>query len=1853
MALHLKCRFGKLIHIMRWPFILLIVLSCFISFPIIGSALAAETVTSTLEWSAIFDGSVSNTENTRAMAVDNDGNVYVTGKSRPKVGDEYWLTVKYDKDLNEVWKASYREAGGDYPRTIAVDSDGNVFVTGSIKVSGIVSYGTVKYNAAGVQRWVRTFNQGVNSTPNSSAIYEDGDDGKTYLYVSGNRLYDYSGSYTSQDHLAIKYDTSDDAIYSDPIQIAEYDGPGSGSDKVKGLVVDADGNVYVTGIIYVSAEAGYSCATFKYNKALEQQWLSTSAVGQAAMVVDSGGNVYLTGTYNKDYLTVKLNSLGEEEWVKSYNGPWDGNYEDNARAIAVDSAGNVYVTGDSVGLGTNVDYTTIKYNSNGDPQWVKRYEGTGLGSGNSAPREYARAIAVDGSGDVYVTGSRDSSSSPPSNNKDYATIKYAAADGSELFVATYGSENTREEAYHMALYTDSTDDKVYVYVTGDANGELYSDREYDYATVKYEAADLTETKTIICDDVGSSDSRATDLAVDSSGNAYVTGVTETGNNNSNYLTAKYAPADGAVLWETSYNSAAEGEASTDISEAVVVDSSGNAYVTGSISSTSGDDCVTIKYNAETGQEEWAMIYDGEYWDSCVDIGLYVDVDDGKDYVYVAGTTSTGSGSEYLVIKYDTEDGNEEWVRFFNYVSPGSGNSASALAVDKDGNVYVAGSSGTIQNYTAYSVVMFDKNGDEEKMWFHGYGPCDTDQTREADHVAKAIAVDGSGNSYVTGWSFDGNLTDISRYYDYATIGYNSEGNEILTATYNGTGKRYYVYDSRDYANAIAVDADGNVYVTGEGGIVNGSEYHTIKYSPPPVGEELWTSTFEGEYGYNKATAIAVDGFGRIYVTGAMKTTGSYSSDYATVAYDSEGTELWVETWNGGETTSYGENIPSAISVKNGNVYVTGVSVGIGTGKDFGTVMYSQTTETTDSEPPVIDERTPGVDAANVVLTTLVTATFNEPMAESTIIGSISNFTVSAAGTGDVAGTVTYDEELNTARFSPTEDLFHNTEYKVTISAAVTDVAGNALGADDVWFFTTVAEPDITPPEIVDTATTPIDGAIDVTTSPLITVTFNEAMNRSTVTGSFTLLNTDTGSTATGTVAYDTGSWIARFDLVSPLAFGSKYEARITMGAKDLAGNGLTEDYVWVFTIGSEPDTTPPRVITDSESPGKNETRVLVTLDSVSAEFNESMNPSSISAETFTVTVRDTGIPVSYDSVNYDGGIAYFNFESDLDYDTVYKVMIAGDVTDIAGNTMGNNHEWFFLTALAPPLPPSPDPNPPVVVSVTPLNGVDRIPFHRDIWDLGILTATFNEAMDPTTVEAWGTFTLETTSNTPVAVRVEYDIAAMTARCFPLTNLSSNTTYRATISTEAKDLAGNRMTQNKVWQFSTGYDPTEPCYPELNQTIGCNNFDHFTYGTGAWVQRSYIFTTGPMGEAAHRAQVTDGEDHAHKTYADDEIESEAEAEVNSSTFTLKVRSQEKVVNGGKNDGGAFAASKVEVTGAPPGTVIPVTAVISRSFRGSGAVELQVHDFEDRGALGSVFISSGGEDYYVRRIDPFGVDAKENYIYDYGNITGSVSEFEFLYPATPNNGLFFYFAGSAGRGSNDSTSAEVSATVKLVFRPPPGVTVTLATGQTFVGDFDSDGDGVADAEDDDRDNALIATPSAAIGPGKIGVALDASSDGGKSLSQTQAFSASDPAVNQAGRPTPATRTFPHGLVSFRVNGVEPGGDVTVTLTFPENIPAGAKYYKVDANGFYEFGGAVIFGNTVTLTLTDNGNRSGGDSNGVADDGVIDDPGGIALLVKKDDPSNNTTAGTGGDGGSNGDSGGGDGGGCFIGMTTSLGR
>ena len=155
-----------------------------------------------------------------------------------------------------------------------------------------------------------------------------------------------------------------------------------------------------------------------------------------------------------------------------------------------------------------------------------------------------------------------------------------------------------------------------------------------------------------------------------------------------------------------------------------------------------------------------------------------------------------------------------------------------------------------------------------------------------------------------------------------------------------------------------------------------------------------------------------------------------------------------------------------------------------------------------------------------------------------------------------------------------------------------------------------------------------------------------------------------------------------------------------------------------------------------------------------------------------------------------------------------------------------------------------------------------------------------------------------------------------------------------------------------------------------------------------------------------------------------------------------------------------------------------------------------------------------------------------------------------------------------------------------------------------DNDRDRDGVLDPEDDYPDDRTKATPQADTGTGKI--LIDTTLNPGTTLSVVKTILDSDPGLNQTGKPS--GYEFRHGLVSYQVNGVEPGASINISITFPADIPEDSRCYKVRSNGFYEFTNAVINGRTLTLTLTDGGQ---GDADGLKN-GEISNIVGIAEPV-----------------------------------------
>lgn len=421
-----------------------------------------------------------------------------------------------------------------------------------------------------------------------------------------------------------------------------------------------------------------------------RRWTSPDAESDWAyeIAVDDSGYIYVTGkTHNSgtndDWTTIKYDSDGDTAWIRNFASP--GTANERANAIAIGLSGNTYLTGYTMSSGAG-DYLTIKYRPNGDTAWTKIYDGI------SAQYDFSRWVAVDGQENVYITGY----SRGLSYQYDIATVKYDSS-GNQVWVARYDGPGNYSDYGNKVI----TDNSGYVYVVGQAN-PFASGTRYDYVTIKYYAS------------------------------------------------------DGDTAWVRTYNGTAD---SSDIARDIEVDASGNVYVTGSCrNSGTQTDIVTIKYDS-TGYQEWAKTYSNP--DTIASDGGYGIKVDGLGNVYVVGQSrGLGTNTDIVTIKYDP-DGNEVWTERYNgpdndYDTPSTEVGGKCIDMDQYGNIYVTGVSRGATSMYDYLAIMYDSAGVEQ--WVAGYNCCDS-----VDY-ALAVAIDNAGGVYIAGRS-----VGLGTYYDMATV----------------------------------------------------------------------------------------------------------------------------------------------------------------------------------------------------------------------------------------------------------------------------------------------------------------------------------------------------------------------------------------------------------------------------------------------------------------------------------------------------------------------------------------------------------------------------------------------------------------------------------------------------------------------------------------------------------------------------------------------------------------------------------------------------------------------------------------------------------------------------------------------------------------------------------------------------------------------------------------------------------------------------------------------------------------------------------------------------------------------------
>jgi hypothetical protein len=285
------------------------------------------------------------------------------------------------------------------------------------------------------------------------------------VFVTGNSAGD--DPYSSPDYATVKYDPDGTQLW-----VRRYD-TGWDDDRAHALATGSDGSVYVTGGSNTGSR--YDIVTVKYASDGTELWvrdepgaLSSDGGGWAIRVGDSGeawvGGRGLSDVYDYDFVMLKYDSAGVLLWSAFYDGPVAG--DDKVCDMIVDAAGNSYVTGYSAGVG-GMDYTTIKYDTDGVEQWVKRYDGPA----SSDDRPYEMTLTSTGS--VAVTGKSMSTGS----SYDYATVCYTAFGESGWTMRYDGTAELEDWGY--AIGSDGSGN---VYVTGKSTGVA---SDFDYATIKY------------------------------------------------------------------------------------------------------------------------------------------------------------------------------------------------------------------------------------------------------------------------------------------------------------------------------------------------------------------------------------------------------------------------------------------------------------------------------------------------------------------------------------------------------------------------------------------------------------------------------------------------------------------------------------------------------------------------------------------------------------------------------------------------------------------------------------------------------------------------------------------------------------------------------------------------------------------------------------------------------------------------------------------------------------------------------------------------------------------------------------------------------------------------------------------------------------------------------------------------------------------------------------------------------------------------------------------------------------------------------------------------------------------------
>jgi hypothetical protein len=438
------------------------------------------------KWAQSYNGPANCCENAPKIALDPQGNIFITGKStttRDSPGGSFndgIATIKYDTHGNEMWVRRFDGPGyaTDVPSDIATDTVGNVYVTG-YSAGADSQYVTLKYDTDGNLLWARY--AGSPLYDNAFALDVDG---RGNVYITGREAYRFNPyNMPVYQFLTVKYDANGNEIWQRTFETPQQMGAEAADVKA-----DDEGNVYVAGKGYLPSEPeskGYDIFAVKYDADGNELWVTQfSGDGPeyynddtaSKLRLDGKGNLYLLGSTTKapnqsDVLVLKY--TGEGDLIQTILP----SYPDNELSTdwAFDATGDIYVLSLKVIPGPNyspvLDVVTFKLDADGNVVWRKLYASSGGGN------DWGRGVVLDGKGSVYVGVDAQQGTT---FNQNYVLVRYSALNGMKESENSYdGPAGDMDRLFGIAI-----DHKGDIYLTGETQADWATGRSIDFLTLK-------------------------------------------------------------------------------------------------------------------------------------------------------------------------------------------------------------------------------------------------------------------------------------------------------------------------------------------------------------------------------------------------------------------------------------------------------------------------------------------------------------------------------------------------------------------------------------------------------------------------------------------------------------------------------------------------------------------------------------------------------------------------------------------------------------------------------------------------------------------------------------------------------------------------------------------------------------------------------------------------------------------------------------------------------------------------------------------------------------------------------------------------------------------------------------------------------------------------------------------------------------------------------------------------------------------------------------------------------------------------------------------------------------------------